>query len=218
MARQAPAPPAGPAASASGAAPRRRRRRDHEAIDIGEHVGLPASGGGEERRGARRLLRSADRAAHDRVGVALKPDNRRRRPRHDVLADETGMDLLAHADKSLNERGADFAPNRRPVCSSAPKVRISAGCRFFRANQTTEVSAKVWPAACRSCDGRNSFVAHSPVSWPAMAQAIPMNAKPSASGTRGSTKRRIVAMIGASRNCGMAIQTSAPPTSSARYP
>jgi hypothetical protein len=44
--------------------------------------------------------------------------------------------------------GWTSAPNRRAVCSIAPKVIISLGSRCFKANQTNEVSPRDWPTAC----------------------------------------------------------------------
>ena len=122
----------------------------------------------------------------------------------------------ACSHECLDERGSKLRAEQATRLQHRAEGKYSLGSKCFKANQTSDVRPNDCPTACNNCEGRKSVPTQSWVSWPAMKQPQPTSAKPNAMVNLASTKRRIVATVGAVRNCGSAIHFKTPPISIAR--
>ncbi len=95
-------------------------------------------------------------------------------------------------------------------------VSASAGWIVCTTSTMSAVSAKDWPIACSTWDGRKSSVAHWLVRLVAIRQAMPIRTVPNASTHRASTRRSSAPSGSTMTSWGSAIHNSTAPTCSSR--
>ena len=81
-----------------------------------------------------------------------------------VQSNKVRIHLFANPQKGLNKTQAEFTTEQPCGLQHRAECQELFELQMLQTNHTTEVKAKDWPTAWRSCDGRKSSVAQSCVS------------------------------------------------------